>query len=338
VVTAAGEPTGIGVTLFRTDVSTRTSTRLSKFELNAVNGLCITPDGTGYLLGDMHAGRPYSRQPWPVLLYLPDLRPTAVTTARSPQTIAAAIPGPAPAALSASTVPSADPPNPVRKAARGQNKDYALDRAPIGRGGQAEVFRATHKVSGVAVAFKRLRPGHDAPDAIARMRREIEAAQAFGGGPHVVPVLDFSNQYTWFVMPLADRSAADALPELGDTTSLRALVTAICQALRPAHNEGWVHRDLKPENLLLLDGTWAVADWGLTRRPRGRQPTRTAPGPGSRSAPTAGPRPSYRSTHMTPSRRPTSIASGRSSAGRSPGGDRRQTSRCSRQAAPGGKS
>lgn len=280
VVTAAGEPTGIGVTLFRTDVSTRTSTRLAKFELNAVDGLCITPDGTGYLLGDMHAGRPYSRQPWPVLLYLPGLRPTAVTTARSPQAMAAATPGPATAILPASTVPSADPPDPVRKAARGQNKDYALDRAPLGRGGQAEVFRATHKASGMAVAFKRLRPGHDTPDAIARMRREIEAAQAFGGGPHVVPVLDFSNQYTWFVMPLADRSAADALPELGDTTSLRALVTAICQALRPAHKEGWVHRDLKPENLLWLDGTWAVADWGLTRRPRGQttDPDRTRTG------------------------------------------------------------
>ena len=280
VVTAAGEPTGIGVTLFRTDVSTRTSTRLAKFQLNAVDGLCITPDGTGYLLGDVHAGRPNSLQPWPVLLYLPGLRPPAATAARSPQPMPAAPPRPATASLPANTVPPADPPDPVRKAARGQHKDYALDRAPIGRGGQAEAFRGTHKASGVTVAFKRLRPGHDTPDAIARMRREIEAAQAFGGEPHVVPVLDFSNQYKWFVMPLADRSAADALPELGDTTSLRALVTAVCQALRPAHKEGWVHRDLKPENLLWLNGTWAVADWGLTRRPRGQttDPDRTRTG------------------------------------------------------------
>lgn len=45
--------------------------RLAKFELNAVDGLCIAPNGTEYLLGDIHAGRPSSRQAWPVLPYLP---------------------------------------------------------------------------------------------------------------------------------------------------------------------------------------------------------------------------------------------------------------------------
>jgi serine/threonine protein kinase len=50
--------------------------------------------------------------------------------------------------------------------------------------------------------------------------------------------------------------------------------------LGPAHEIGWIHRDLKPSNLLQLDGRWTVADWGLTRRPRGQttDPDRTRVG------------------------------------------------------------
>jgi len=277
-VTAAGDSAGIGVTMFRSDVSTGTSTRLAKFELNAVNGLCATPDGTGYLLGDMYAGRPYSREPWPVLLRLPGLRPHAAAPTTAPTALATASPVTASLTLRAADAPPAGPEDQVRAAASGHRGDYAFDPAPIGRGGQAEVFRAQHKPSGVIVAVKRLRPA--TPDAIARMRREIEAAQAFGGNPHVVPVLDFSNQRDWFVMPLADHNATAMLPALSDATALRILVTAICTALSPAHEAGWVHRDLKPENLLWLGGTWAVADWGLTRRPRGQttDPDRTQTG------------------------------------------------------------
>jgi Protein kinase domain len=268
VATAAGEPAGIGVTLFHTDVSTGTSARFAKFELNAVDGLCATPDGTGYLLGDMHAGRPYSREPWPVLLRLPGLRSPATAPATAQLAVAEASPAKASPMLRADTDRPQCPQDQVRAAARGLRGDYALDPAPIGRGGQAEVFRARHKPSGVIVAIKRLHPA--TPDGIARMRREIDAAQAFGGSPHIVPVLDFSNQREWFVMPLARHNATAMLPGLSDTTALRALVTATCQALGPAHEAGWVHRDLKPENLLWLDATWAVADWGLTRRPRGQ--------------------------------------------------------------------
>jgi hypothetical protein len=101
------------------------------------------------------------------------------------------------------------------------------------------------------------------------MRREIEAAQALGGSPHVMPVLDHSPGHDWFVMPLADESAATARAALSETTELRALVTAMCEGLRHAHAIGWIHRDLKPANLLRRGGTWMVADWGLVRRPLG---------------------------------------------------------------------
>ena len=46
-----------------------------------------------------------------------------------------------------------DPYDPVRRAAQGRREDYALERTPIERGGQAEVFRARHKPSGIMVAL-----------------------------------------------------------------------------------------------------------------------------------------------------------------------------------------
>jgi serine/threonine protein kinase len=170
--------------------------------------------------------------------------------------------------------------------ARGQDSDYERDARPIDRGGQAEVFGARHRPTGLRVAFKRLR--RRSPLAVARMRREIEAAQALGGSPHVMPVLDHSPGHDWFVMPLADESAATARAALSETTELRALVTAMCEGLRHAHAIGWIHRDLKPPGSVL---------------------------------------PSCRPTRTRPARPPTSTASARSSAGRSPVRCRRRTRR-----------
>ena len=71
-------------------------------------------------------------------------------------------------------------------------------------------------------------------------------------------------------MPLAEGTAEEALDELEDPRQLIELITAICDGLRAPHRDGWVHRDLKPANVLRLGGAWAVADWGLGRRPRGQ--------------------------------------------------------------------
>jgi serine/threonine protein kinase len=95
-----------------------------------------------------------------------------------------------------------------------------------------------------------------------------------------MPVLDYSDKHDWFVMPVATSTAATERQALSRPEELRALVNAICDALRPAHGLGWIHRDLKPENLLRLDGVWTVGDWGFTRRPRGQttNPHRTIVG------------------------------------------------------------
>ncbi|GHE89358.1 hypothetical protein GCM10018785_65660 [Streptomyces longispororuber] len=156
----------------------------------------------------------------------------------------------------------------VRQAARGYRKDYALDRLPIGEGGQAKIFNATHKPSGTAVVVKK-RTSMGARGQ-RRMRREIEAAQALRANPHVMPVLDFCPSYQWFVMPRAEATAEQHRTDLQSPEQLRTFVDAIASALADAHRAGWLHRDIKPSNILLLDGHWRLADWGIVRRPRGQ--------------------------------------------------------------------
>ncbi|WP_329437946.1 protein kinase domain-containing protein [Streptomyces canus] len=155
--------------------------------------------------------------------------------------------------------------------ARGQRKDFALERLPMKVGGQAEIFEATHKVTGVRVAFKRRLSWRETP--AARMRREIEVAQDLNSHPNYMPILDANPVEGWLVMPLAECTAEDRRDQLQGPSQLRELVDALLNVLEVAHDShagGWLHRDVKPSNILRFDGRWRLGDWGVVRRPRGQ--------------------------------------------------------------------
>ncbi|MFI1710648.1 AbiJ-related protein [Streptomyces griseoruber] len=156
----------------------------------------------------------------------------------------------------------------VRAQARGDRKDYRLDRLPMEEGGQAQVFRAMHKPTEAEVAFKRRSSERETP--AARMRREIEISQLLGRHPHYMPILDSNPEDGWLVMPMARATAEDRRDDLKDPAQLRVLVEALMDVLELAHTHDWLHRDVKPSNILLLDSRWTLADWGIVRRPRGQ--------------------------------------------------------------------
>lgn len=163
--------------------------------------------------------------------------------------------------------PILEPYREVIEAARGEKKDYSLERVPK-RGGQAVVFRGVHKASGIEIAFKRRLSQWS--KAGARMGREIEIARILSAHPNVMPVLDFEAQHRWFIMPLADATAEEQFLQLKDPTHLHRMIKSVASALAEAHRHGWRHRDVKPQNILLLHGRWTLADWGTVRRPRGQ--------------------------------------------------------------------
>ncbi|MFE2226350.1 protein kinase domain-containing protein [Streptomyces kronopolitis] len=155
----------------------------------------------------------------------------------------------------------------VVREARGIKRDYSLEHISI-EGGQAAVFRATHKTSDIKVAFKRRLSQLEDPSA--RMRREIDIAELLNGHPHYMPILDFEQNHKWFVMPLAEATAEEKHEQLRESDHLRELIGSMGAILAKAHQQGWMHRDIKPSNMLLLDGRWTLADWGVVRRPRGQ--------------------------------------------------------------------
>lgn len=252
VLSASPDGSGNHVLLHRMRLADRSAELVADARLAQVFGLTQASDGgSAYLLASLPDNDPARVRP--VLVKLTGHRPVAEGT------------------VAGDTASVAVPPQGyelVRGSARGEKKDYRLDRLPLASEGQGEVFRAEHKASGTVVAFKR-RHGKGSREG-RRMAREVQIAQLLGGHLHVMPVLDFSPDHTWFIMPLAQATAEDRHAELQEPGQLRALVDAVASALAEAHQHGWLHRDIKPSNILLLDGRWVLADWGIVRRPRGQ--------------------------------------------------------------------
>ncbi len=89
------------------------------------------------------------------------------------------------------------------------------------------------------------------------------------GIPNVVPVIDSGEtKDSWVIaMPRAERSLRAELDAAGGQLSVDQAVPILVQIARAlAKLDGRVvHRDLKPENVLLLDGSWSLADFGIAR-------------------------------------------------------------------------
>ena len=130
----------------------------------------------------------------------------------------------------------------------------------LGKGGFGRVYLAQAR-DGESAAIKLIpkSPGAD---------REI-LFEELHGVPNVVPILDRGEwkDFWVLVMPKADKSLKDYLTEnvehlsIDDTVQVLSDVTQALAAM-----EGRiVHRDIKPDNILLMNGRWCLADFGISR-------------------------------------------------------------------------
>ena len=167
--------------------------------------------------------------------------------------------------------------------------DFVLER-PLGRGGMAVVWAASHVDTGFPVAVKFMVPGSGGVSvaAAARFRQEVRAVAGLQH-PHITRVYDVGRVGAggvtldgltlpegcpWLVMERAELGALSAQGAPLDWPTSLAVLGALLDALAHAHARGVVHRDIKPQNVLLSRATalrpgLKLTDFGIAQAMRG---------------------------------------------------------------------
>jgi hypothetical protein len=132
----------------------------------------------------------------------------------------------------------------------------------IGGGGFGQVYAAMSSDPAAGPAVAKLVP--KAPGA----QRELLFIK-LNGARNVVPIIDSgeTDDHWVLIMPRAEKSLRQHISEQGgalDVPSTIRVLLDIATALADLDGKV-VHRDLKPENVLLLNGKWCLADFGISR-------------------------------------------------------------------------
>ena len=139
----------------------------------------------------------------------------------------------------------------------------------LGRGGMAEVYRATHVTLERPVAIKVLSPMLNTdPTFPLRFLREAKTVARLNH-PNIVTVYDFGEEgeLAYLVMELASGGTLrERARQYGTLAEAVDGLAPVGLALQYAHEHGVAHRDIKPINVLIGDQEQPLlADFGLAR-------------------------------------------------------------------------
>jgi serine/threonine protein kinase len=147
--------------------------------------------------------------------------------------------------------------------------EYEILSDSLGAGAQGAVRRGRRVADDYPVAIKRLTDGAGrGPEA----NRELQIALKLHrqDSQHLLVPLTWAidGADLLLVMPLADHSLAAERADHENGRAEDALLPVlrdVTSGLVELHAAGIVHRDLKPDNVLLYEGRWCLADFGISR-------------------------------------------------------------------------
>ena len=143
----------------------------------------------------------------------------------------------------------------------------------LGTGSQGAVYRATDRLTGQAVALKRVTAPLERVDAAAEDDLRLTLANEFQTlaslhHPHVISVLDYgfdAHRQPYFTMEYLHDAQTILQAGAGKPAAARVeLLIQVLEVLVYLHRQGVLHRDLKPSNVLVVDGFARVTDFGLS--------------------------------------------------------------------------
>lgn len=152
----------------------------------------------------------------------------------------------------------------------------------IARGGMGAVYKGRQRALNRTVAIKVLPPGLGVNvdmQFAARFKQEAQAMARLSH-PNIVTVFDAGETprasgtksqggLLYFVMEHVEGTdVAQMIAKHGRLSPAQAgpIITAVCEALAFAHEEGIIHRDIKPSNIMVdARGRVKVADFGLAK-------------------------------------------------------------------------
>ncbi|HEU5170670.1 MAG TPA: serine/threonine-protein kinase [Gemmatimonadales bacterium] len=144
---------------------------------------------------------------------------------------------------------------------------YAVERE-LGSGGMGVVLLARDLQLDRLVAIKVLRPELATAVATERFAREAKLLARLSH-PNIVPVHEagVADGVPYYVMDYVEGDTLETALHAGplDPEAVRALGSAMLDALEAAHLRGIVHRDIKPANIFFVGERPRLADFGVAR-------------------------------------------------------------------------
>lgn len=132
---------------------------------------------------------------------------------------------------------------------------------PLGRGGQAEVWRVLDELRSAQIALK-----VSAREDFQTLRAQYEMAHQ-GAGKGILEYFEPLSDELFAVLPMELASSDARSLRAKSWTQILGLLREVVEALAGLHERGIVHRDLKPSNVMIgFDGRARLADFGVAAR------------------------------------------------------------------------